>query len=201
MGWLWETEVETNDTNGSVKEIKHKVLKFSELWSNYPSKVIQHSGNFGKGNVSDGYSDHCAINVSEALLVSKIQIKSVPRKYKCYGNCNRENSHIVSAQNLANWLKKIPFAGCPKPKKLTGSTFESYVSGKTGIIFFQDYWQRTNEKGTERRSGDHIDLWNKNELASMGLVRTFARLGLGINIDGWWSDFTKSKEVLFWEIK
>ena len=107
MGWLWETEVETNDTNGSVKEIKHKVLKFSELWSNYPSKVIQHSGNFGKGNVSDGYSDHCAINVSEALLVSKIQIKSVPRKYKCYGNCNRENSHIVSAQNLANWLKKI----------------------------------------------------------------------------------------------
>lgn len=200
MGWLWETEVETNDTNGSVKDIKHNVLKFSTLWGNYPSYDIKHSGSFEGVQKNDGYGNHCAINVSEALLISDIQIKSVSRSQKCYGSCTKNNSHVVAAQNLANWLNKIPFAGCPKAKKLTGKTFETYISGKTGIVFFKDYWQRKGEEG-EKRTGDHIDLWDNNKLASIGFIRTFARLGLDISIDGIWSDFTKSTEVLFWEIK
>lgn len=32
---------------------------------------------------------------------------------------------------------------------------EQYHIGKTGIIFFKDYWRRENEKTP---SGDHIDL-------------------------------------------
>lgn len=201
MSWLWEDEIETNDKVKSEKEIKIKVLEFDTLWNNYPSNHIEHSGDFGRGNVEDGYDNHCAINVSEAILASNIEIKTVLRKYRCYGSCDRKSSHVVAAQNLANWLKKYPIIGLKKMKKFTGKTYEKKIKGKKGIIFFKDYWQRSNEKGTIRRTGDHIDLWNEGTLASIGSLLSFIRISIGFNYDGYMSDFSKSKEVWFWELK
>lgn len=82
---------------------------------------------------------------------------------------------------------------------MTGANFQEYISGKTGIVFFQDYWQREGETGI---TGDHIDLWNENEMGSYGVMRTWIRnnwpaVGQGMGM----SDLSKSTQVLFWEIK
>lgn len=84
---------------------------------------------------------------------------------------------------------------------MSGTDFKAKCKNKTGIIFFKDYWQRGGEEGTQQRTGDHIDLWNDGTLAGSGVLGSFIRITLGIAHDGIWSDFEKSTQVRFWEIK
>lgn len=86
-----------------------------------------------------------------------------------------------------SWLGKV--------EKINPSTFQDDLDGRTGIIFFKDYWTRGNESFSNR-SGDHIDLWNKNEITSSsmfvrGIIEFFGRV----------SDLNESKEIWFWEVK
>ena len=53
-------------------------------------------------------------------------------------------------------------------KKILPGSFQTELKGKTGVIFFKDYWQRGKER-FEARSGDHIDLWNKDEITGQGM--------------------------------
>jgi hypothetical protein len=79
-----------------------------------------------------------------------------------------------------------------------------YVKGKTGIIYFQDYWPRPGESRDHGpRTGDHIDLWNKNELASLGLIQSWLRRNFPGRAERWFdrSDYAKSIKIIFWEIK
>ncbi|RTZ22095.1 T6SS effector amidase Tae4 family protein [Vibrio penaeicida] len=46
------------------------------------------------------------------------------------------------------------------------------------------------------RSGDHIDLWNKDEITSDGMFRRSLYEFFGVV-----SDFNDSREVWFWEVK
>jgi len=175
----------------SDKEESH----FDDLWDNYPSKSPKHKD----PNGNDIFSDHCAINLSEALIKSGMKLDGY-KGTKCWGKCPLgSGSHALRAQELATYLKdvkKLPV------NVLTGANFEENVADKTGIIFFKDYWQRSGETG-DTRTGDHIDLWNKNELASIGLILTFIRRTfpeISENLLDM-SDLRKSKQVLFFEIK
>lgn len=194
------TKVTTNDIEGSIMTVTIKKVTFKELWDAYPSDSIDHIN--PKTN-KDEFDNHCAINVSEALYKNDIKLKSF-KGARCWHKCpTGQNIHAIRAQELANWLKKRPFAGCPKPLRLTGATYEKEIDGKKGIIFFKDYWQRNNEVETENRTGDHIDLWDGkglNQMASQGNVANFVTNTLGLYWDGFYSDKNKSKEVLFWEI-
>jgi hypothetical protein len=194
-----KTDITTNRISDSILEIELEKITFDNLWSKYPSEIEHVNSKTGK----DEFSDHCAINVSETLYQNNIKLKSF-KGAKCYSKCpSGDNIHAIRAQELANWIDKKPIAGCPKSMSgLTGSNFEQKVEGKTGIIFFQDYWHRSGEKGNNR-TGDHIDLWNKNKLASIGLVLTWARRTFPDFSENWldMSDLRKSKKVLFWEIK
>ena len=62
-------------------------------------------------------------------------------------------------------------------------------------IFFKDYWRRGKES-FEQRSGDHIDLWNKDRISSSSM---FTRSIL--EFIGRVSDLNKSREIWFWEVK
>ena len=62
-------------------------------------------------------------------------------------------------------------------------------------MFFKDYWQRGKET-FDNRSGDHIDLWNKDELTGGSMLTRTIYEFFGIV-----SDLNKSKEILFWEVK
>jgi hypothetical protein len=115
----------------------------------------------------------------------------------------------VLATQLADWLKLQPFCGLPKgPENVTGPDWQHKIHGKTGIVYFENYWARNaNEKVDDKPSGDHIDLWNGSRLTAGGLS-FFSTLGrrMGFNSIGagtaWgYSDLGRSTEVLFWEVK
>ena len=190
------TKVVTNNKKNSVHKVQLKVATFAELWSNYPENKIEHLDPKTHKEVID---NHCAVYLSDCLIKSGISLKSF-KGIRCWCCPSKENVHAIKAQQLADWLKLKPFAGCPEALQFTGKTFKKSLSGKTGIIFFQDYWQRDNEKGTKERTGDHIDLWKDGVLAGQPWIGSFARITLGLAIDGVWSDYTQSKKVLFWEI-
>lgn len=202
-----KTTAKTNNKTDSQKVIPLKALAFQELWDAYPSDSIKHADpKSGK----DVFSDHCAINVSAALYQCGVLLKSF-KKTRCWccptpDPVSKKGIHIVRAQELSDYLETRPFAGCPKPLILTGANFKDNVEGKTGIIFFKDYWLRSGEKNA---TGDHIDLWKEGELAGSGAIASFLRLTLpgategvsGIFGDGSRiTDLTKSKQVIFWEI-
>lgn len=79
--------------------------------------------------------------------------------------------------------------------KVTPGSFQTALKDKTGVIFFKDYWQRGSESFVNR-SGDHIDLWNKDEITGSGIfMRSIYELFGAV------SDLNRSKEIWFWEIK
>ncbi|PSF08210.1 hypothetical protein C7H09_08555 [Marinobacter fuscus] len=63
-----------------------------------------------------------------------------------------------------------------------------------GINFFKDYWIRTSDP-QNNTTGDHIDLWNGSRLTDW---TSWLRISMGLSLEGYWSDFGKSKEILFW---
>jgi len=200
MGYENVVNLSTNTKKGSVLAVTLQKITFEELWDKYPSKSLEHINAKTK---KDEFGNHCAINVSEALYQNNIKLKSF-KGAKCWHECpTGKNIHVIRAQELANWLNKQPFPGCPKPLHLKGENFREKLNGKTGIIFFKDYWQRNGEIG-DTRTGDHIDLWDGrgvDKLASQSQLANFLTNTLGLFWDGWYSDKNKSKQVLFWEIK
>ncbi len=96
---------------------------------------------------------------------------------------------------MAGWLKASSFSWMGKLEKINPKSFQTDMHGRTGIIFFKDYWQRGNDS-FENRSGDHIDLSNKDEITSSSM---FTRNIL--EFFGRVSDFNQSHEIWFWEVK
>jgi len=191
--------ITTNNKPASAQVVSHTTIKFEDLWSSYPSGSIKHSDSkTGK----DVFDDHCAINVSQSLYNCGILLKSF-KGTKCWACPSKDSSgkgiHAIRAQELSTYLSTRPFAGCPAPQRFTGATYEAAVKGKTGIIFFKDYWQRQGENG---RTGDHIDLWRESKLASIGGALTFIRQTFPSISENYldMSDLRRASEVLFWEI-
>ncbi|WP_300652610.1 T6SS effector amidase Tae4 family protein [Pseudomonas sp.] len=191
--------ITTNNKPASTQVVSHTTIKFEDLWNSYPSGLIKHPDNkTGK----DVFDDHCAINVSQSLYNCGILLKSF-KGTKCWACPSKDSSgkgiHAIRAQELSTYLSTRPFAGCPAPQRFMGATYEAAVKGKKGIIFFKDYWQR---QGENDRTGDHIDLWSENKLASIGGALTFIRQtfpNMSENLLDM-SDLRRASEVLFWEI-
>ena len=157
-----------NRIQGLQERVEEKAIDFENLWDNY--QKIEHTNSSG----DDIYDNHCAINVSEALLASGVSLNGFSGA-TCNSNCSSKRKHALRAQDLATYLKnKYQKLDLGKPLELTGANWEKSVKGKKGIIFFKDYWHRNGEKG-DVRTGDHIDLWNKNELHSSGYFGTLGR--------------------------
>jgi len=184
-GTSWLEPINTPQSNTAIGEVT-----FDQLWNNYPSSSISH---IDPKTGNDIFPDHCAINLSEALMRSGVDISSFSG-VKCWGGCPSGGGHLIRAQELANNLN-ILF----KVTRLTGSNFESYIDGKQGIIFFQNYWQRSGESG---RTGDHIDLWNGSYLRDNGALATWFRTTFpGIAELFGLSDLRRSQAVWFWQFK
>ncbi len=201
-----KTTVRTNSTPESVKEVPLKAVTFEELWDNYPS---------GDPYDNSDYPDQCAIRMSITLHRVGVEMKSFSTKLIKSARGKDSIGRIIldgmatatRADELADWLKHQPFAGCPKPESATGPDWKDKVKGRTGIIAFKDYWARSmSEKDP---SGGHIDLWNGSRLtisSGEGLLGVIGR-GLGISsahVPGTtigYSDLSKAREILFWEIK
>ncbi|WP_417552726.1 type VI secretion system amidase effector protein Tae4 [Marinomonas fungiae] len=145
-----------------------------------------------QANSSRPFGNYCAINLSDALIKSGVSTASAKVK-KCWGYEGMK--HILLAEEMADWLNQSGMSWLGKVEKINPSTFQDDLDGRTGVIFFKDYWTRGNESFSNR-SGDHIDLWNKDEITSSsmlvrGIIEFFGRV----------SDLNESKEIWFWEVK
>lgn len=195
-----QAQVRTNTTKDSVCRIGIDAVTFARLWASYPSGHPYVDSKTGKP--PPGFSNQCAIKVSMAIHGAGIEMKSFR------GNAIKIDGFTTSyvAEQLASWLKLQPFCGLPKePENVTGKHWEVAIKGRTGIIFFANYWKRDGESTTP--TGDHIDLWNGSRLTANApnLVRRF-----GISSIQWlpgplsaynFSDLGNSTKILFWEVK
>ncbi len=187
------TVVQTNARHDSVRNIETTTLKFSDLWKNYPET----SAPCLKADGSAAFDDQCAIRLGVALERSGISNRSF-KGVRCWDGAHPP-SHMLRAQEVADWLKRHPFAGCPQTKELAGPSWRKHAKGRQGIIFFKDYWIRS---GARQATGDHIDLWDGQRLTSSSAssaVNGFFRFALGID-SAWYSNLGESKLILLWEL-
>ena len=204
--------VRTNSIKDSVCTIQVEALKFKNLWASYPSSPPYIDPKTGKPPA--GYSNQCAIKVSVAIHGAGIEMKSFTPKVigvdaKHFGMVTIDGKNTATlASQLATWLKLQPFCGLPqKPENITGADWEKKVNGRTGIVYFSDYWMRETDRAGQP-TGDHIDLWNGKRLTASGFLGTLATtarfLGQRSFLPGtdWgYSDLGTSKNILFWEVK
>lgn len=167
-------------------------IQFATVWNNYSDESPCRDKKSGR--VPPRYGNQCAFRVGSALEKSGVSFVSY-RGARC-PHASKTSGLVASAQDLANWLVKDRFPGCPNPETYTGKNAFAEISGRTGIIFLANYWQRPSDKGNTR-SGDHIDLWNGSRMTSLS---SWLRVNLGISWDGVWSDFRLASRVLFWPL-
>lgn len=193
-----KTHVQTNTTQGSVKEVHLKALTFQELWAAYPNEEDPFRD--PKTGKVPAYADNqCAIRLSITLHNVGVEMKS----FNGEGQIRIDGKRTaLRASEMAQWLKLKPFAGLPTPENITGPDWQEKIKGRTGIVFFSGYWARATDHNGQT-TGDHIDLWNRDTLTSPGFegrATSFFRFTLGVST-AWYSDLARSNQILFWEIK
>ncbi len=166
---------------------------FNTLWSNYPDPDSMKKRCVNKQKTSQSpFSDYCAISLSESFIRSGILVAQASGK-KCWSHSGAK--HLLLAEDFAKWLKTSPPSGFGKTEKISPQSFQSVLDGRTGVIFFKDYWQRGDESNANR-SGDHIDLWNKNKITSSSMWWRNV-----IEFLGFVTDLNSAKTIWFWEVK
>lgn len=137
---------------------------FLNLWSNYPTESDPCDG---------GWENQCAIRMSITLNAEgAIQVNQ-----STYSEPRCSHGHARGAESLANWLWKRHLG---RPRIFPdGAKAKIALHSKTGLLFFKDCFTRSGES---RRTGDHIDLWNR------GLTKTYS------------DPANKSSQVWFWEL-
>jgi hypothetical protein len=162
-------------------------VTFDTLWSTYVS---------GAPCTNPEFTNQCAIRISEVLLNNGFTMQSF-RGARCYGDSSRNaGKHIIRAEELANWLRRSPIPGMGPTQEVAPENYTAELDGKTGIIFFKDYYTLGNQR-FENRSGDHIDLWNGSRTTGNWFQWT-RELQEDIGVA---DDREASREIWFWEIK
>lgn len=170
------------------------MLSFKILWDNFPDKYkVQNACTNKQKDSNKPFDNYCAILLSECFIKSGIDTNSLSGT-KCWSH-KEGKKHILKAADLAIAIDKSLRLGFSRKEKILPGSFQSILKNKTGVIYFKDYWQRGKES-FESRSGDHIDLWNKDEITGQGMIMREVYEFFGVV-----SDLNKSKEIWFWEVK
>lgn len=143
-------------------------IKFQKLWESHPLNGNPPNNYPCDGKGKDGtlaFKNQCAIKMSIALMGAGVNLNPAPTK--CwYGHKN----HVLRAQELADWMATAAVLGKPtkyvKKGGVTDGAFQQTVlkdvNGVNGAAFFKDFWV---PDGQTAASGDHIDVWNGNNMA------------------------------------
>lgn len=156
---------------------------FSSLWKNHP-------GVTGEDSLLETkqYPNQCAVNLYAAMQRSSINMKSFHGQLSWQKN---KPKYAIRAQEVANWLASATNPiNASRTEKLGGKDVFEKVGGRTGVIFFQNYWGAGNQ-------GDHIDLWNGSRLSHF---RSLAQIYLRIGSFGLGSDYRDAEAVWFWPV-
>lgn len=167
------------------------MVAFKDLWSNYPKSDGIEGKCFHKKNKP--FDNYCAIKMSECFIQSGISLSHF-KGTRCWSHSGPK--HLLRAEELAKALDKSTPNGFGTKEAVKPADFQSLLKGKTGVIFFKDYWRRGKESFANR-SGDHIDLWNKDAITGSSMwMRSIVEF-----FSSSVSDLNQSKEVWFWEVK
>ncbi|MGR3796386.1 type VI secretion system amidase effector protein Tae4 [Vannielia sp. SX4] len=167
-------------------------VTFKTLWDNYPAFSDPCDGPF---------TNQCAIRFTHALMEQGLKLKGF-RGTKCWGDKKDTNhKHAIRAEDVGNWLAGVPYGGMGRREKIDPAEYQKTLDGRTGFVFFKDYWQRSLPSGKlqsfANRSGDHIDLWNGSHCSGDGSMA----LREDAEDSGDLSDRNKAKQIWFWEVK
>ena len=210
---IQNASVKTNPKRGSVascSSVGIVPVTFQELWDNfYGEKEPPYKVN---GEVPEGFENQCAIRMSLTFHRVGVQMITFSSKYVKPENKEASIGRLLfsglatstRANELAQWLNTRPICGIGSAQNITGKDWKSKIKGKTGIIYFDGFWARDGlEEINSIMTGGHIDLWNKSELTPSR--NNLPRFLLGIdsmnNIFYQYSDYGKSKRILFFEVK
>lgn len=201
-------QVKTNTKRGShaaCSMIGIVPVTFKELWDNYADdKTPPYNVN---GKAPAGFENQCAIRMSVTLhrvgvrMISFSQINVKPEgKAPTLGRILLNGLPTATRANeMAQWLNQRPICGVGPAQNITGADWKDKVKGKTGIIFFGDYWTREGESA-DAASGGHIDLWNGSSMTPNW--SSTLRFTFGISyIPGIYSNLGNAKRILFFEVK
>jgi hypothetical protein len=180
------------------------MVTFSELWRRYPiNESVEFPCiaprdliNLEGEQISAGlpvYANQGAIRLGVTL--KRVGVRPITGVVTC-GVHPPEEMHYLRAAELAKALERSVIEGIGPIEKLTGSQpahFYPMVFGRPGIIYFQDFWQRVDDKPGEM-TGDHIDLWNGYRTSAKWLMEWFSWLG-------YTSNYNSAREIWFWPLR
>ena len=182
------------------------MVAFKELWRGHPINesvmtpciAPQPLTNLEGKAIGQGFpvfANQCAIRMGIALRRSGVTAGQLSGCQHCVVH-TREDMHFINANQLANAILRANLAGVGPREILKGadpSQFYPRLLGRTGIIYIQDYWQRTSDN-PGRPTGDHIDVWNGYRSSAKWLMEWFSWLG-------YYSNYAQAGEIWFWEVK
>ncbi|MEJ2455374.1 MAG: type VI secretion system amidase effector protein Tae4 [Candidatus Thiodiazotropha sp.] len=131
------------------QEVGFAMTSFSKMWDNHPTGEFPCTESSGK----KAYTNQCAIRMGVAFDKAGVSTKTF-KGARCWHE--HAPKHILRAEELAEWLKG-PFTPFGKVETFEAASGFSRISGRTGVIFFKDYYGSNGQ-------GDHIDLWNGSRL-------------------------------------
>ncbi len=181
------------------------MVKFVDLWRGHPINesvstpcIAPHAlTNMEGDHVPMGFPvfhNQCAIRMGVALRRAGVTPGQLGGCTSC-GVHPASDMHYVRATELAERIASANIPGVAPIEKFVGPEVAHYYSklfGRTGIIFFKDYWNRSSDSG--RPTGDHIDVWNGYRSSAKWLLEWFSWLG-------YYSNYANASEIWFWEVK
>ncbi len=187
-------------------------IEFKRLWRGhpinnsiqFPCRLPKTQGGRLKG--LPAFANQCAIRMGVSLKAAGVTPEQLPGVGTCWYH-PRSEMHFLVAEKLARGLDGASIPGLGRTEKIRGEAVQDFynaVFGRTGIIFFKDYWSRSVPAGKDEKgetvwikertpSGDHIDVWNGYRSGSGWLMEWFSWLG-------YYGTYEKSKEIWFWEV-
>jgi hypothetical protein len=180
-------------------------VRFIDLWRGHPINesvttpcIAPHElTNMEGEHIPMGFPvfhNQCAIRLGVALRRAGVTDGQIGGCASCSVH-PRSDMHFINANQLANALAHASIPGIGTVEKITGTETAHYypkIFGRTGIIYFQDYWKRSSDSG--RPTGDHIDVWNGYRSSAKWLLEWFSWLG-------YYSNYANAGEIWFWEVK
>lgn len=180
------------------------MVAFKDLWHGHP---INHSvttpciapkdlKNIEGTPVKKGYpvyANQCAIRMGVALKRAGVTHSQLGGVTTC-GAHLAEDMHFINATQLASALAGANLPGFAPRQVYAGPAAAKYypeLFGRTGVVFFKDYWRRHGENEV---TGDHIDVWNGYRSSAKWLMEWFSWAG-------YYANYAQAREIWFWEVK
>lgn len=153
------------------------MASFDDLWKAHPAR--QNPPVIEPCQGKTYFENQCVIRLGIAMAGAGISLASYKGAF-CWNGHGRH--HPLRVEQMKLWLNSdqvtfVPYAEkSVRTKRGVQNSYHAYV-GRKGIVAFLDFWGAGN-------SGDHIDLWNGQEIAHGDL-----------------DYFERSRELWFWSMR